>query len=79
MNEGHDKLIQYEEHALRRMQERGISREQIERTVRSPERARAARREGATRFEKRLSKRKRLNVIADVEVSVIRVVTGFWS
>lgn len=73
-----DKAIVYEAHVKRRMNQRGISTDQVERSVRSPDQERRATREGAIRFEKRLSNRRRLAVIADEESTLIRVVTAFW-
>ncbi|MBN1512873.1 MAG: DUF4258 domain-containing protein [Phycisphaerae bacterium] len=74
-----EKPIRYEKHALKRMGERSVSTDQVERAVRSPDGERVARREGATRLEKRFSARRRLVVIIEEEHSFVRVVTTFWS
>ncbi len=73
-----DKPLRYETHALKRMQDRGVSREQVTKTVRRPSTNRLARREGAKRLERKLSKRKRLAVIVEEEKDFIRVVSAFW-
>ena len=73
-----DLPLRYEPHARRRMGQRGVFDEQVERTVRSPDTVRAAKRTGARRFEKAISRRKRLAVIAGVTGREIRVVSAWW-
>jgi hypothetical protein len=73
-----DKPIFYERHALRRMNHRGVSEDQVEQTIRKPDQQRRANREGGTRFEKRFSRNKRLALIVDEEKALICVVTAFW-
>lgn len=72
------KPLQFEAHALLRMQGRGISEDQIERAVRSPDVSRPARREGCRRLEKRFSRRRRLAVIVEPTRGFIRVISAFW-
>ena len=72
-----DKPIRYHVHAKRRMRRRGISEIQVERAIREPDVVRPARRQGAQRFEKRLSKRRRLTVIAEVEKRETWVITAW--
>ena len=73
-----DKSIRYQDHAVKQMHWRSISRLQVAKTVRNPDAERKARREGATRFEKKLSTRRRLGVIADEYASEFLVITAFW-
>ena len=73
-----DLPLRYEPHALRRMRQRGVSHEQVERTVGSPDAVRPAKRLGAKRFEKVISRRKRLAVIAAVTGREIRIVSVWW-
>ncbi len=73
-----EKPLRYEIHALERMQDRGVSRDQVAKTVHHPSTNRAARRKGTKRLERQLSPRKRLAVIAEEEKDFIRIVSVFW-
>jgi len=73
-----DLPLRYEPHALRRTRQRGVSHEQVERTVRFPDAVRSAKRPRAKRFEKAISRRKRLVVIAGVSGRDIRIVSVWW-
>ncbi len=73
-----DKPLRYEKHALKRMQERGVSRDQVKRTVHRPLANRPARRDGARRLEQKMSARKRLAVIVEEDKGFFRVVSAFW-
>ena len=72
------KQIRYDEHALRRMRERGVSREQVERTIDRPHATRPARRPRSTRFEFAFSSRRRLAVIAEEFKTEIWIISVFW-
>jgi hypothetical protein len=73
-----DLPIHYDPHALRRMSQRSVSREQIEQVVRSPDAVRPAKRRGALRLEKAMSARKRLAVIAEVSRTDALIVSAWW-
>ena len=73
-----EKPLRYEIHALERMQDRGVSREQVTKTVRHPSTNRVTRRKGAKRLERQLSPRKRLAVIVEEEKGFIRIISVFW-
>lgn len=73
-----DLPIHYDPHAIRRLSQRGVSHEQIERVVRSPDAARPAKRRGALRLEKAMSARKRLAVIAEVSRTDVLIVSAWW-
>lgn len=60
-----DKVVRYHVHAKRRMRRRGITKEQVEATIRRPSAIQPAQRKGAKRFERKLSARKQMNVIAE--------------
>ena len=68
----------YEIHAIERMQDRGVSCDQVGKVVRRPTENRPAKRKGARRLEKRISVKKRLAVIVEEEKDFIRIVTAFW-
>jgi len=70
-----DKTIRYQTHAIRRLNQRGISYEQIEQTIKSADAVRKAKRKGTKRFEKKLSKRTRITVIAEEHASEIWVIS----
>lgn len=72
-----DKTIRYQDHALARMEERGISKEQVEKTIRLHDRIRPARRPGAKRFEKKFSPKTTVKVIADETDREFWVVSAF--
>ena len=74
----HDKPIRYEVHALRRMNQRGISREQVAEVVRKPQANRPAKRVGARRLESRFSARRRLAVIVENQSDHIGIISAFW-
>ena len=74
-----DKAIFYEPHARRRMQQRGVSEQQVSQTVRNPDTRRPARRDDARRFEKALSSKRRLVVIARETDSSFTVISTFWA
>lgn len=71
-----DKIIRYQEHALARMSERGISKEQVEQTIWFHDSKRNAKVPGATRFEQKLSPRRRMVVIAKESEREFRVITA---
>ena len=73
-----DKPIRFDVHALRRMNQRGISREQVVEVVRKPQANRPAKRPDAKRLEARFSARKRLAVIVEDETDCIYVISAFW-
>lgn len=73
-----DKIIRYDIHARQRMNQRGISAEQVEKVVMEPDVRRPARRADATRFENRFSAGSRLGVIAAEREREIRIITAFW-
>ena len=54
------------------MQQRGITKEQVDRTVRNPDSRGPARREGAEKLTKKFSKTRRIRVIAEEHSSFIR-------
>ena len=66
-----------EPHALARMHARGISREQVVRVLRSADTIRQARNPRYKRFEKSVSRNRRLAVIAEETSDVLLVVTAF--
>jgi arginine repressor len=70
-----EKRIRYQEHALQRLAERGISKDQVSRTLREPDAVRTAKRMGARRFEKAMSKRNRLVVIAEETANEFMVIS----
>lgn len=72
-----DKIIRYQEHALGRMSERGISKEQVEQTIWFHDRVRNANRLGAKRFEKKFSPRRRITVIAEEFEREFWVISAF--
>ena len=73
-----DKPIHYHPHAELRLRQRGVDKSQVAKTLRSPDSERPARRPGATRFEKALSKRRRLAVIALDSRDSFLVLSAFW-
>jgi hypothetical protein len=72
-----DKRIRYQDHALQRLVERGISRDQVSQTLRRPDTEREANRPGARRFEKSISKRIRIVVIAEETTHEFVVITAW--
>ena len=73
-----DLPILYDPHAIRRMSQRGVSRAQIERVIRTPDTVRRARRRGAIRLEKAISARRRLAVIAEASKTSVLIVSVWW-
>jgi uncharacterized protein DUF4258 len=73
-----DKRIRYLDHALERFAERGISRDQAAQVLRDPDAERPAKNRAARRFEKALSKRSRLVVIAEEKAAEFWVITAWW-
>jgi hypothetical protein len=74
-----DKQIRYIEHAEDRLEERGVSRENVALALRHPDTTRPARRENARRFEKAVSRRRRLIVIAEERTTEFCVITAWWN
>ena len=74
-----DKPIRYEVHALRRMAQRGINKEQVEQTIHRPNWSRPAKRRGAKKIGRKFSARKLLVVIIEEELQFIRVVSAWWN
>ena len=72
-----DKVIRYQAHAMRRMQKRGITQGQVEQTIRKPDRKGPAKRPGATRFERKASKRRKTIVIAEEHDTSFWVITAW--
>jgi len=72
-----DKTIRYEVHAIHRMRRRGINETQVEQTIREPTSVRSAKRPGAKRFERKISARKRLVVIAEESNDSYWVITAW--
>jgi hypothetical protein len=75
----HEKPLKYLSHATKRMSDRKISEQQVERAVRTPEREGAARREGARKLAKKFSKRRTLIVIIEEEKTFVRVISAYWN
>ncbi len=73
-----EKPLRYGEHARERMRQRSISEKQVEQAVYYPQVIRPARRRGAGRFEKQLSTRRRLAVIAEERTDLITIISAFW-
>ena len=72
-----EKVIRYRDHAEHRMAERGISKSQVERTLKNPDKTGPAQRPGATKYEKAISKKVRVRVIADEFPNEIWVITAW--
>ena len=72
-----DKVIRYQVHAKQRMRGRGITEGQVEQTIRKPDRTASARRPGATRFERRLSTRRTIVVVAEKHAMSFWVITAW--
>ena len=70
------KSIHYEQHALDRMKERSISKEQVESVILNPDWSAPAKRPGAIRSEKRIGK-KQFAVITENTPQFTRVVTAW--
>jgi hypothetical protein len=75
-----DKWVRYlERHGLARIYARGISRQQVEVVLRRPDAIRRAKISAYKRFEKRISRRRRLAVIAEETSDSLIVITSFWT
>ena len=74
-----DKRIRYHEHAERRLAERGVSKEHVARSLRQPEVERPAKREDARRFEKAISRKRRVVVIAEERATEFWVISAWWN
>jgi len=72
-----DKRFRYEDHAPQRLSERGISKDQVSLALRNPDAVRRARWKGRRRFEKAISKQRRLVVIAKESATEFLVKTAF--
>jgi hypothetical protein len=72
-----DKRILYMKHAGQRLTERGVSTDQVARTLRNPDVVRPAKSPRAKRFEKALSKRTRLVVIAEEKPTEFLVISAW--
>ena len=73
-----DKRIRYHEHALMRMRERGVSHDNVAQTLFQPDAVRPAKTRKAHVFEKALSKRKRLKVVAEERPLEFWVISALW-
>ena len=72
-----DKSIRYHEHALQRMKERGIEKSMIEKALRAPDLVRDAKRDDAKRYEKSISKRRKIVVIASQDRDSFWVISAW--
>ena len=73
-----DKWIGFvEPHALTRINQRGITKQEVTAVLRRPDNIRRARQLGAKRFEKNFSKRKRIAVIVEETADTLWVMTAF--
>ena len=70
-----EKAIRYTDHARRRMAQRGITQQQVEAALARPDAVRPADTPDARQFEKRLSKRRRITIVAVETSDAFRVVT----
>lgn len=70
--------IRYDSHAIRRMAQRGVSKGQVERAIRSPDTVRPARRQGAISMEEAISTNRRLAVIAELFRTAVLIVSAWW-
>jgi hypothetical protein len=73
-----DKAIRYHPHAEVRLQQRGVDKSRVAETLRNPDAERPAGRTDATRFEKALSPRRRLAVMAIESSDSFLVLSAFW-
>ena len=73
-----DKSIRYQIHAEQRMEQRGITRNQVALAVRSPDRIANAGRPGAQRCEKTIRNGRRLVVITEEDDTSIWVASAWW-
>jgi hypothetical protein len=72
-----DKRIRYLDHAEERLRERGISKNQVAQALRHPDTERRAKNRKARRFEKALSARNRLVVIAEEKATEFLVISAW--
>lgn len=57
--------MRFEQHARKRMRQRGVTEQDVAKTVRDPDRRGKARRAGAQKLERKLSNRRRIIVIVE--------------
>ncbi|HEX4125029.1 MAG TPA: DUF4258 domain-containing protein [Tepidisphaeraceae bacterium] len=69
------KPIRYEQHALIRVNQRGITEAQVESAIKDPHERRPAKRAGAWRITHKLNAVEAIVVIVEEEPELIRVVT----
>jgi hypothetical protein len=74
-----DKRIRYQDHAVSRMGQRGVSHDHVMQTLRHPDAERPAKSRPAKRFEKAFSARRRLIVIATEKTSEFMVISAWWN
>jgi len=73
------KPVVFEQHALDRMVQRGVSQEQVELAVEEPDVARPTKTaRWRRRLEKRVSRKRRLVVIVEERPAAVHIVTVFW-
>ena len=60
------------------MSQRGVTSDQVRQTLRHPDRVRRAKREDAQRFEKQVTAKKSLCVIATEDDQEFRVISVWW-
>ena len=65
-------------YARNRMRTRGVTRDQVVHAIHHPNRTRKAKIPGAMLFEKQISTRRRLVVIADERSDPIRIINTYW-
>lgn len=69
------KPFRYEDHALHRMKERGITRLEVDQVIAAPDYRRPAKRPGAMRIGRTLNARESLEVIVEETPDFIRIVS----
>ena len=74
----HEKPVELTRYARHRMDSRGISRQQVRTAVHHPDRIRKAKSPGLRLYERKISTRRRLVVIADEQPTVIRIINAYW-
>ena len=68
-----DKPIRYTQYAEKRLRERGVTKDQVTKTVRKPDRREPARREDSEKLTKKFSKTRRVIVIAEERDTDIKI------